>query len=101
MRPEDHVAIDHLLATRPQWHRHALCREHPDLPWLDGVLTTSTARRERPTPYIETMRAVCARCPVLVECATDTAATETCHYYTFRAGSTPTERRRETSNELA
>lgn len=46
-----------LLDRRPDWHRDALCREHPELDWLPprGV-------------DLRPMRLVCARCLVSDEC---------------------------------
>lgn len=43
---------------RPEWHRQAACRAHPDLTWYSrGRLRVAAAK------------AVCAGCPVRGECA--------------------------------
>ena len=47
------------LLARPAWHRDALCREYPQLPWIP----------ERGQSLHDT-KAVCARCMVRAECLT-------------------------------
>lgn len=55
MRPSDVVAF--LARAVPAWHADALCKEFPSVSWFpeQGV----DAR---------TAKAICARCPVRVEC---------------------------------
>jgi len=54
------------LPEKPEWHQQARCREldvNPDWFWAaDGKPT------ERHYSHIERAKAVCAECPVLVEC---------------------------------
>lgn len=45
------------LIAPPEWHRHALCRQHPDLDWFP-----------EPGDPIEAQQKVCQRCPCRSEC---------------------------------
>lgn len=47
------------LLRRPDWHRDALCREHPEVDWFP----------ER-GGSLEPAKAICERCLVQVECLT-------------------------------
>ena len=68
------------IADPPPWHADALCREHPEITWFP-------TRGESTEPA----RAICRRCLVREECATDTLETATQHG--IWAGSSERQRR--------
>lgn len=72
-------ALDVLL-RRPAWHRDALCREYPHLPWIP-----ETGQRA------DGCRAVCARCLVRVECLSYALDADPSLQGTW-AGTTPVDR---------
>ena len=51
------VMLEELLIARPEWHRDALCREHPEIDWFPEV-----GEDRRPA------KAISARCPVREQC---------------------------------
>lgn len=69
-----------------QWHDRAACKG------LSEFFDMDSGEASIPRDELAMMRKICASCPVLEECLADTL-----HFsdeYTFRAGYTPSERKR-------
>lgn len=78
-------AVENLYALfdRPAWHRDALCKEFPELPWYP----------ERGQSTVET-KAVCARCLVREECLAAAMSNFDDRMFGIWGGTSGRERRR-------